>query len=118
MLWRRLRAHKLPGYWFRRQVPMGPYIVDFACLKVGLLIELDGGQHADQVEQDSRRTGWLESQGFRILRFWNEEVLKQTDDVVEAIWIALETISQHGVAAPPPFDPPLPCPPPRGEGEP
>ena len=97
---------------------MGSYIVDFACLKVGLLIELDGGQHADQVEQDSRRTGWLESQGFRVLRFWNEEVLKQTDDVVEAIWIALETISQHGVAAPLPFDSPLPCPPPRGEGEP
>ena len=64
---------------------MGPYIVDFACLKVGLLIELDGGQHADQVEQDNRRTGWLESQGFRVLRFWNDEVLKQTDNVVEAI---------------------------------
>src|SRR5207237_2204899 len=88
-LWRRLRAHKLPGYWFRRQVPLGPYIVDFACLEMRLLIEVDGSQHADQVEHDSRRTAWLESQGFRVLRFWNDEVLKESDDVVETIWIAV-----------------------------
>ena len=87
-------------------------MVDFACLEVRLLIEVDGSQHADQVEQDNRRTAWLESQGFRVLRFWNDEVLKETDDVVEAIWIALESIRQHGVAARLPFDPPLPNPPP------
>src|SRR5207253_3176471 len=82
---------------FRRQVPLGPYVVDFACLEVRLLIEVDGGQHADQVERDNRRTAWLESQGFRLLRFWNGQVLKETDSVVETIWIALEWIREHGL---------------------
>src|SRR5438874_12781663 len=89
-LWWRLRAHKLPGYWFRRQVPLGAYIADFACLEVRLVIEVDGGQHADQTEQDNRRTAWLESHGFRVLRFWTDEVLQQTDHVVETIWLTLE----------------------------
>lgn len=115
-LWWRLRAGKLPGYWFKRQVPLGPYIVDFACLKAGLLVEVDGGQHADQVERDDRRTTWLESQGFRLLRFWNHQVLLETDDVVETIWIALDCLRREGMKARFPFDPPLPALPRRGEG--
>ena len=89
-LWWRVRAGSLPGYRFRRQVPLGPFIVDFACLAARLVIEVDGGQHARQVEQDGRRTAWLESQGFRVLRFWNLQVLQETDDVIDAIWATLE----------------------------
>ena len=98
-LWSRVRAGSLPGYRFRRQVPLGPYVVDFACLAARLVIEVDGGQHACQVEQDRQRTAWLESQGFRVLRFWNIHVLQETDDVIEAIWATLQFSSPSRVRA-------------------
>jgi very-short-patch-repair endonuclease len=88
-LWTRLRAEQIDGYRFRRQVPIGPYVVDFACLKARLVIEVDGGQHAQAKAQDDRRTAWLASQGFRVLRFWDNDVLLQTDGVLEAILGAL-----------------------------
>ncbi len=75
LLWRHLRLRQLGGYKFRRQQPLGPYIVDFVCLAKRLIVEVDGGQHAEQAEEDAQRTAWLEAQGFRVLRFWNTEVL-------------------------------------------
>jgi very-short-patch-repair endonuclease len=94
-LWYNLRANRL-GHKFKRQVPIGNYIVDFACLQKRLVIELDGGQHMDNQEYDRERTDWLNVQGFRVLRFWNNEVLQQTTAVVEAIMKALSpTLSQR-----------------------
>jgi very-short-patch-repair endonuclease len=94
-LWWRLRRQQLNGHRFRRQVPIGPYIADFACLAAKLIVEVDGGQHFDDEPYDRRRTAWLEERGYRVLRFGNIDVLTQTGDVVEAIWIAL-------TGAPPP----------------
>src|SRR5207245_1912725 len=88
-LWMRLRCQQIDGYRFRRQVPMGPYIVDLVCLGARLVIEIDGGQHAQVVERDNRRTAWLASRGFKVLRFWNNDVLLQTDSVLESIRAAL-----------------------------
>ena len=86
----RLRSGQIPGYHFRRQVPMGPYTVDFACLKAHLVVEVDGSQHAQALEHDQRRTAWLESQGYRVLRFWDNDVLLQTEGVLESIYAALK----------------------------
>jgi len=77
------------GAKFRRQHVIGPYIVDFVCLQRHLVAEIDGGQHADQIADDSRRQRFLESQGFRVKRFWNHEVLCETDAVLEEIRLAL-----------------------------
>jgi very-short-patch-repair endonuclease len=86
-LWYFLRAHRFAGMKFRRQALVGRYVVDFASLQRNLIIEVDGGQHADS-ETDLERTQWLEDQGFRILRFWNNEVLGNIGGVLEAILIA------------------------------
>jgi very-short-patch-repair endonuclease len=82
-LWRYLRRHFL-GVHFRRQVPIGSYIVDFACLRRKLVIEVDGGQHLES-EEDLVRDRWLKEQGYRVLRFWNHEVLRNTEGVLEVI---------------------------------
>jgi very-short-patch-repair endonuclease len=87
-LWRGLRE-QLPTYRFRRQAPIGPYVADFVCFKARLVIEVDGGQHAAAKDRDDQRTGWLASQNFRWIRFWDNDVLLQTDDVLEAIRQAL-----------------------------
>ena len=89
VLWRHLRARRLMGYKFRRQVVMEPYIVDFVCLEAGLIIEADGGQHSNQVTYDTRRTVVLEGMGYRVLRFWNHEVLGELQSVLEQIRTAL-----------------------------
>ena len=86
-LWGRLRGQQ-PGIRFRRQVVLGQYIVDFVCLDPKIIIEVDGSQHADDIHYDEQRTKWLESLGYRVLRYWNNEVLQQLDTVVEAIWKA------------------------------
>ncbi len=83
-MWSALRDRRLKGYKFRRQRPVRAFIVDFACIEYRLVVELDGGQHADSVT-DARRTAWLEGQGWRIIRFWNNEILSNTSGVVEAI---------------------------------
>jgi very-short-patch-repair endonuclease len=88
-LWKYLRRKQIDGHRFRRQVPIGPYYVDFLCLERRLIIEVDGGQHADRRVEDARRTAWLESQDFRVLRYWNNEVLQNFEGVVEAILLAL-----------------------------
>jgi len=88
-LWTVLRRQQVEGYRFRRQAPIGRYIVDFVCLRRRLVVEVDGGQHATRGQADAARTAWLESQGFRVLRFWNNDVLGNTNGVVEAIRQAL-----------------------------
>ena len=104
-LWWHLR-HRLavPGRHFRRQVRLGHYIVDFACHQLRVAIEIDGGQHAEQVARDARRTKFLESQGYRVLRFWNNEVLANIDGVLEVIHSAIRAT-------------PTPTPPHKGEGK-
>jgi len=89
-LWLHLRRRRIDGHRFRRQAPFGPYIVDFACLSARLIVEVDGGQHTDQSASDARRTAWLESQGFRVMRFWNNEVLGDIDGVLGVIADALD----------------------------
>ncbi|MFN4175434.1 endonuclease domain-containing protein [Phenylobacterium sp.] len=74
-LWNALRARRLGGWRWRRQVPKGPFIVDFLCVEASLVVELDGGQHADQADYDARRTAFLEGLGLRVIRFWNSAVL-------------------------------------------
>ncbi len=101
-LWFHLRAKQLGGHKFRRQQPIGNYIVDFACLRQKLIIELDGGQHANQVQRDQLRDSWLRSQGFKVLRFWNNDVFENTEGVLETI---LQELS------------PSPCPSHQGRGD-
>ena len=84
-LWQHLRHKQLDGYRFRRQHPLGQYVVDFICLDAMLVIEVDGGQHAEFTRRDERRTAFLEKQGFRVLRFWNNEVLGNINGVITTI---------------------------------
>lgn len=85
-LWWGLRGRQLEGFKFRRQVPLGPYVADFCCLEAKLIVEVDGGQHADaKREHDEKRTAWLATQGYRVLRFWNYEVLEDPLDVCGAV---------------------------------
>jgi len=83
-LWRHLRAHHLADGKFKRQQPIGPYIVDFVCFRARLVIEVDGGQHQDS-STDRLRDLWLQEQGYRVLRFWNNEVLNELPAVLERI---------------------------------
>jgi very-short-patch-repair endonuclease len=78
----RLRRKQLDGFRFRRQQPMGRYIVDFFCPEARLIIEIDGGQHMDRKKADAVRTSWLEEKGYRVIRFWNNDVLANTDGVL------------------------------------
>jgi very-short-patch-repair endonuclease len=92
-LWRSLRRRQFNGFKFRRQHPFGDYIIDFVCLERMLVIEIDGGQHAANEQADKLRTKKLAAAGFRILRFWNHEVLGDIEAVCQAIWNALTTPS-------------------------
>ena len=83
-LWSALRGRRLAGFKFRRQRRIGPFIVDFVCMEFCLIIEADGGQHADS-DDDRRRTLWLERRGWRVVRFWNNEILENIDGVQLAI---------------------------------
>ena len=108
-LWQQLRDRRFMGLKFRRQYTLGPYIVDFICIEKSIIIEVDGGQHAQQQEYDAIRTEFLNKQNYRVLRFWNHDVLNQFDVVIEHIYSVL-------------FDPPSSgCRhllPPAGEGDP
>ena len=84
-LWYHLRAHRFMGLKFKRQQPMGYYIVDFVCIEHKLIIELDGGHHQQQMEYDQQRTDWLNSQDYTVLRFWNHDVLQQIEVVLERV---------------------------------
>lgn len=87
-LWFHLRAHRLGGHKFKRQVPVGPYIVDFMHFGARLVVEADGGQHNED-GRDVRRDAWLRRGGFRVLRFWNHDILQNTDTVLGVIWEAI-----------------------------
>ena len=100
-LWQRLRGNQT-GFAFRRQYPVGNYIADFACVAIKLLIELDGGQHADSRAYDDRRDQWLRDQGFLVMRFWNHSVFEETDAVVEAIWRKACELAGGGSPSQPP----------------
>ena len=100
-LWSRLRQEQL-GVKFRRQHPLGTYVLDFVCLDAKLVVEVDGSQHLDQHAYDERRSAWLARQGFTVLRFWANEVLSETDAVVISISQSL------GLAAVPAPSPTLP----------
>ncbi len=89
-LWYHRRDHRLAGYKFRRQHPIGPFIVDFLCQEAWLIVELDGGQHALQLEEDRSRTAYLEKRGFRVVRFWNNQVLSEIESVLTVILGLLE----------------------------
>jgi very-short-patch-repair endonuclease len=104
-LWYHLRRKQIDGHRFRRQSPVGPYVVDFLCVEAGLIVEVDGGQHSWRAEDDAKRTNWLESQGYRVVRFWNNEVSENIEGV-------LETIFQAALKTPPP----QPSPSEEGEG--
>src|SRR6266567_3634856 len=94
-LWSRLRRRQMQDCKFRRQAPIGDFIVDFVCYERALIVELDGGGHTLKRAQDAKRTEWLESQGYVVLRFWNFEVLDDFDCVLEGIWNALSRSPPH-----------------------
>jgi adenine-specific DNA-methyltransferase len=104
LLWSKLRNRQLAGFKFRRQQPIGRFVVDFVCLEHRLVIELDGGQHAMQLPDDQARTQYLNIEGYRVLRFWNNQVLQEVDSVLEVIDEALADSSN-----------PSPTPLPQGE---
>ena len=103
-IWQMLRAHRTNGHKFRRQVPIGRYIADFACHEARLVVEIDGGQHDRSSPREAGRSSFLQTQGYRVLRFWNNEVLANPDGVHETIVNAL-------AASPPPKPSPI-----EGEG--
>jgi len=105
-LWHHLRDRQLGGWKFRRQHPVGPFIVDFICLEKKVVIEVDGGQHAENEEKDTQRSAYLEKMGYRIVRFWNNEVLLETEAVLNTIFASLAAAPPH----------PSPLPPLGGEG--
>jgi very-short-patch-repair endonuclease len=95
-LWYFLRDRRMAGHKFRRQHAIGHYILDFVCVEAHLVVELDGGQHSEQTGYDDARTRFLESRRLRVLRFWNDEVLKHCEDVLQCIWQALaESATPH-----------------------
>ena len=98
LLWHYLRHNQLDGHRFRRQHPIGPYIIDFACLARKVLIELDGSQHAERQDDDKKRDAFLRAQGYRVLRFWNNDVFENCFGVLERIY---EAVTEHPPPAPP-----------------
>ncbi len=94
-LWERLRKRQLDGYRFRRQTPLGRYIVDFVCLEARLVIELDGSHHHEQQDYDRERDLWMQAQQFQVLRFWNHEITHYQDRVLQQILLALHQQSPH-----------------------
>ncbi len=107
-LWQMLRDRRFSAFKFRRQVPVGPFIADFLCFETRLIVEADGGQHCESAA-DARRTVWLESQNFRVQRFWNHEILSQPRNVMDRLYTALNSPSPRSPAARRPL--------PRGERE-
>jgi very-short-patch-repair endonuclease len=107
-LWFRLRDRRLGGWKFRRQFPIDRFTVDFFCADAHLIIELDGGQHADRSVADAQRTKILEAMGYLVLRYWNNDVMQNIDGVLEDIYAAPE---RHRP------EPPHPHPLPSGERE-
>ena len=98
VLWQHLRNRQINGVKFRRQVPIGKYIVDFQSVECKLIIEVDGGQHSEQLEYDRQRTHFLESQGYKVVRYWNHEVLGNLDGVLETLTLTLSQREREKVS--------------------
>ena len=96
-LWFELPGRRFAGFKFKRQWTLGPYVLDFCCWEARLVMEADGGQHNQEV--DAARTAWLEAEGYRVLRFWNNDVLTNKDGVLETILAALRPNPQAGEGA-------------------
>jgi very-short-patch-repair endonuclease len=94
-LWRAVRSGRFAGYKFRRQQVLGPYIADFVCQQLRVVVELDGGQHAESQGYDAARDTWLKAEGYRVLRVWNNEWLGQREAVLERLWFMLQGCSPH-----------------------
>ena len=109
-LWQRLRLAQFPGFKFRRQVPIAGYVADFVCVRVKLIVELDGGQHPTQSGYDANRTRALEKMGYCVVRYWNDEVLLRTDDVLEDLLRALRRCVESTVSSKVKSTPPQPSP--------
>lgn len=88
-LWCHLRAHRLQRHKFKRQQPIEMYIADFVCFSARLIVEVDGGQHLES-PRDEKRDEWFRNNGYRVLRFWNDQVLQETESVLEVILAAVE----------------------------
>jgi very-short-patch-repair endonuclease len=103
-LWQQIRRGQIEGYRFRRQHPIGPFIADFVCLEKRLIVEVDGGQHAepDQIAHDARRTAWLDARGYHVIRCWTNEVSGNIDGVLDVIWKALQELPAARNRPPPP----------------
>ena len=97
-LWRHLRYRQIAGYRFRRQVPVAGFIADFASLEAKVIVELDGGQHAQQVGYDKQRDRLIEAQGFLVLRFWDNQVMQETQAVLDEI---IRALTMRATAVPP-----------------
>jgi very-short-patch-repair endonuclease len=93
LLWQKLRNRQVLNFKFRRQFPIDPFIVDFCCLELKLIIELDGSQHLEQVTYDERRSLCLAQRGFKVIRFWNNEVIENTEGVLERIYLVILEIT-------------------------
>jgi very-short-patch-repair endonuclease len=104
-IWQILRSHQMKGRKFRRQVPIGRWIADFVCHEARLIVEIDGGQHDRSSPQEAERSGFLQNQGYRVLRFWNNEVLANLEGVHATI------ADELGRSSPPPKPSPI-----KGEG--
>jgi very-short-patch-repair endonuclease len=89
-LWYYLRAHRFEGLGFRRQVPLGPYVADFLCEQLRIVVEVDGGQHAERKREDEERTRWFNSRGYRVVRFWNSDVMGNMEGVWDALFKEIE----------------------------
>ena len=95
LMWKHLRNRQMFNYKFRRQFPIEPYIADFVCLELKLIIELDGGQHADRINYDDQRSLFLEQRGFKVVRFWNNDVIENTGGVLETIRLAILDVTER-----------------------
>jgi very-short-patch-repair endonuclease len=112
LLWTRLRGRRLAGFKFKRQVGVGPFIADFYCWEAKLIVEVDGAQHAERTRYDIDRTAYLKREGYRVLRFWNNQVIEELESVLIAIRAVLEE-RVPSPSHPPAAGGPLPLP----EGE-
>ena len=100
-LWNVLRGRQISDLKLRRLHPFGDYILDFVCLENKLVIEVDGGQHGQQARYDENRTQELQAAGFCVLRFWNNEVVKEIESVKEKVWLVVESLQSHPLPASP-----------------
>jgi very-short-patch-repair endonuclease len=111
-LWQHLKGRQVLGLKFRRQLPIAGFVADFACIEIGLVIELDGGQHVEHASDDAARTLRIEANGYRVVRFWNDDVLLRTDAVMGEVYRQVELLSRARST------PPRPSPASRGGGKP